>query len=254
MSKLNQKLALVTGGSSGIGFAIAKDLLDEGAKVIITGRNSNNLDTAVKQLGNNAKGFLADTSNLDQIDYLVNFARESFGKIDTLVINAGVSKMTPTGQTSESTFDEIMDINFKGAVFTLEKFLPLLSEGASVINISSVSAYSNMPGMSIYSASKAALNSFTRSAAFDLAPRKIRVNAVNPGPVETPIFEKFGLPQETLLEFAKTIQNRIPLKRTGKPEEIAKLVSFLASDESLFITGSEINIDGGVNINPLIIQ
>lgn len=253
MSKLNQKLALVTGGSSGIGFAIAKELLNEGAKVIITGRNSANLDNAIKELGNNAKSFVADTSNVEQIDYLVNFVRESFGNIDTLVINAGVSKMTPIGQIQESTFDEIMDINFKGAVFTLEKLIPLLSEGASVINISSVSAYSNMSGMSIYSASKAALNSFTRSAAFELAPKKIRVNAVNPGPVETPIFEKFGLPQETLLKFAKTIQDRVPLKRTGKPEEIAKLVSFLASDESLFITGSEINIDGGININSLII-
>ena len=149
-------------------------------------------------------------------------------------------------------FDHQMGINFKGAVFTIEKFLPILNQGASIINLSSVNAYTGMPNTAVYAASKAALNSFTRTAATELAPKGIRVNAVNPGPVETPIFGKTRMPEELLNEFASAMQNRIPLKRFGKAEEIANLVAFLASDDASFITGSEYNIDGGVNVNPLL--
>ena len=145
-----------------------------------------------------------------------------------------------------------MDINFKGAVFTLQKFLPLLNDGAAVINLSSVNAYTGMPNTAIYAASKAALNSFTRTAATELAPRRIRVNAVNPGPVNTPIFGKTGMPQEAIHQFAGAMQERIPLKQFGSPEAIAKLVAFLASDDAWYITGAEYNIDGGINVNPVL--
>jgi NAD(P)-dependent dehydrogenase (short-subunit alcohol dehydrogenase family) len=149
-------------------------------------------------------------------------------------------------------FDNQMGINFKGAVFSTEKFLPLINEGGSVINLSSINAYTGMPNTAIYAASKAALNAYTRTAATELAPRKIRVNSVNPGPVYTPIFGKTGMPEEQLNDFAAAMQNRIPLKRFGQPEDIAKLVTFLASDDASFITGSEYNIDGGINVNPIL--
>ncbi len=145
-----------------------------------------------------------------------------------------------------------MDINFKGAVFTIEKFLPILNDGGSIINLSSVNANAGMPNTAIYSASKAAMNSYSRTIATELAVRKIRVNAVNPGPVSTPIFEKTGMPEEQLNGFAEAMQNRVPLKRFGKPEEIAKLVGFLASEDASFITGGEYNVDGGINVNPLL--
>jgi NAD(P)-dependent dehydrogenase (short-subunit alcohol dehydrogenase family) len=145
-----------------------------------------------------------------------------------------------------------MNINFKGAFFTLQKFLPILRDGASVINLSSINAYTGMPNTAVYAASKAALNSLTRTAAYELAPRKIRVNAVNPGPTNTAIFGKLGMPDEAVQQFASAMQNRIPLKRFGEPEDVAALVAFLASDEASFITGAEYNIDGGTNLNPLL--
>ncbi|NRB42107.1 MAG: SDR family oxidoreductase, partial [Pseudomonadales bacterium] len=156
------------------------------------------------------------------------------------------------GQTTEEMFDAQIGINFKGAVFTIEKFLSILNDGASIINLSSINAYTGMPNTAIYAASKAALNAYTRTAATELAPRKIRVNAVNPGPVETPIFAKTGMPEDQLNDFATAILNRIPLKRFGQPADIANLVAFLASDDASFITGSEYNIDGGMNVNPLL--
>ena len=153
---------------------------------------------------------------------------------------------------NEQQFDDIMDINFKGAFFTLQKFIPILSDGASVINLSSVNAYTGMPNTAVYAASKAALNALTRTAASELAPRKIRVNSVNPGPINTPIFGKLGMPAEDINDFAAAIQNRVPLKRFGEPQDVANLVAFLASDSANFITGAEYNIDGGINVNPLL--
>jgi len=250
MSKLNGKIAVVTGGNSGIGYASAKEFKSQGATVIITGRNSEKVEKASQELG--VEGFVADVKDLGALDNLIDKVKTDFGNVDVLFVNAGVFQPVPVGEISEELFDNQMSINFKGAVFTTEKFLPILNEGASIINLSSVNAYTGMPNTSVYAASKAALNSYTRTAATELAPRKIRINSVNPGPVSTPLFGKTGMGEEQLNGFAAAIQNRVPLKRFGEPEDVAKLVSFLASDDASFITGGEYNIDGGINVNPLL--
>jgi len=250
MNDLTGKTAVVTGGNSGIGYATAKYFKEAGAKVIITGRSVDKVATAAFELG--VTGIVADVINLTAIDDLVEKVKSDFGNIDILFVNAGVFSPAPVGQISEEMFDNQMGINFKGAVFSTEKFLPIINEGGAIINLSSINAYTGMPNTAIYAASKAALNSYTRTAATELAPRKIRINSVNPGPVYTPIFGKTGMPEEQLKDFAVTMQNRIPLKRFGQPEDIAKLVTFLASDDASFITGSEYNIDGGINVNPII--
>ncbi|MCB0550916.1 MAG: SDR family oxidoreductase [Phaeodactylibacter sp.] len=250
MSKLNGKVAVVTGGNSGIGYAAAEDFIANGATVVITGRNAEKVAAAAAELG--ATGIVADQGSLEDLDQLVSQVKNQFGKVDVLFVNAGIFVPAPVEHISEEHFDSQMDINFKGAVFTLQKFLPILNDGASVINLSSVNAYTGMANTAIYAASKAALNSFTRTAATELAPRKIRVNAVNPGPVATEIFSKSGLPEEAINGFASAMQQRVPLKSFGTPETIAKLVAFLASDDAWFITGAEYNIDGGVNVNPLL--
>jgi len=250
MSNLTKKIAVITGGNSGIGYATAKKFKQDGATVIITGRSAERVKSAANEL--DVQGIVADVSDLAAINDLVGEVSAEYGKIDILFVNAGIFTPAPIGQNSEQIFDQQMDINFKGAVFTIEKFLPVLNDGASIINLSSINAYTGMPNTAIYAASKAALNSYTRTAATELAPRKIRVNAVNPGPVSTPIFSKVGMPEDQLNAFAEAIQNRVPLKRFGEAEEIAKLVAFLASDDASFITGGEYNIDGGMNVNPLL--
>lgn len=250
MRDLNGKIAVVTGGNSGIGYASAKKLKERGANVIITGRSAEKVETASKELG--VTGFVADVKNLNAMDNLVSNVENQFGKVDILFVNAGIFAPAPIGQISEEMFDNQMGINFKGALFTIEKFLPILNDGSSIINLSSVNAYTGMPNTAVYAASKAALNSYTRTAATELAPRKIRINSINPGPIATPIFEKTGMPEDQLKGFAEAMQNRIPLKRFGQPEDVANLVCFLASDEASFITGGEYNIDGGININPLL--
>jgi NAD(P)-dependent dehydrogenase (short-subunit alcohol dehydrogenase family) len=250
MSDLTGKTAVITGGNSGMGYETARKFKELGANVIITGRNQEALDKAESELG--VKAILADQSNLGELDQMVAQVKEQFGKIDVLFVNAGIAAFAPLEHVSEDQFDNLMNINFKGAFFTLQKFLPVLNDGASVINLSSINAYTGMPNTAVYAASKAALNSLTRTAAYELAPRHIRVNSVNPGPVNTAIFGKLGMPEEAIKDFATAMQNRIPLKRFGEPEDIANLVAFLASDESSFITGAEYNIDGGTNLNPLL--
>ncbi len=252
MSNLNNKVAVITGGNSGIGLATAKEFVAQGAKVIITGRKKEAVDNAVAEIGNGTQGFVADQSDLQQIDDLVAQIKEQHGKVDVLFINAGVVSFAPVAETTEETFDYMANINYKGAFFTLQKFLPLLQKGSSVINLSSINAYTGMPNTAIYASTKAALNSITRTAAYELAPKGIRVNSVNPGPIDTPIFDKTGLPQEALAEIGGAIAQRIPVKRYGEATEIAKLVSFLASDDAAFITGAEYNIDGGTNLNPIL--
>ncbi|KPJ94751.1 MAG: short-chain dehydrogenase [Gammaproteobacteria bacterium SG8_11] len=250
MINLEGKTAVITGGNSGMGYATARKFRELGANVVITGRNSEALDKAASELGVNA--VLADQANLQDLDQMVSQVKERFGSVDVLFINAGVAAFAPVEHMSEEQFDNIMSVNFKGAFFTLQKFLPVLKDGASVINLSSINAYTGMPNTAVYAASKAALNSLTRTAAYELAPRHIRVNSVNPGPVNTAIFGKLGMPDEAIQEFATAMQNRIPLKRFGEPEDIANLVAFLASDDASFITGAEYNIDGGTNLNPLL--
>jgi NAD(P)-dependent dehydrogenase (short-subunit alcohol dehydrogenase family) len=250
MNDLKGKKAVITGGNSGIGFATAKKFAELGAQVMITGRSADKVSSAAESLS--VIGAVADVQDLSQIDNLVDQVKREFGTIDILFVNAGIFAPAPIGQISEEMFDQQMGINFKGAIFTIEKLLPVLNEGASIINLSSINAYTGMPMTAVYAASKAALNAYTRTAATELAPRKIRVNAVNPGPTETPIFGKTGMSQEELGGFAQALQANIPLKRFAQPDEIASLVSYLASDDAAFVTGAEFNIDGGANINPIL--
>lgn len=250
MSDLSGKVAVVTGGNSGIGYETAKQFKAAGASVVITGRSETRVREAASEL--DVIGIVADVIDLSAIDALVTRVKSEFGSLDVLFVNAGIFTPAPVGQITEKMFDSQMNINFKGAVFTTEKFLPIINEGGSIINLSSINAYTGMPNTAIYAASKAALNSYTRTTASELAPRNIRVNSVNPGPTYTPIFSKTGMQEEQLSEFAEIIQNRVPLKRFGQPSDIANLVTFLASDDASFITGGEYNIDGGMNINPII--
>ncbi len=250
MSTLQGKVAVITGGNSGIGYAAAQNFKQLGATVIITGRDAQKVKTAAAELG--VTGITANAKNLAATDALVTQVRADHGHVDVLFVNAGIFQPAPVGRISEEMFDHQMGINFKGAVFTIEKFLPILRDGASVIALSSVNAYTGMSNTAVYAASKAALNSYVRTAATELAPRRIRVNAVNPGPVSTPIFGKTGMPEEQLNDFAAAMQARIPLKRFGEPGEVAKLVTFLASDDARWITGAEYNIDGGIIVNPLV--
>jgi len=246
MKRLEGKVAVVTGGNSGIGLATAKRLQDEGAKVAISGRNKKTLDEAVKTIGNGVVALQADMSKMADVEKMYAEVSRKLGKIDVLFVNAGVAKFAPIAETSEGMYDEMFDINIKGAYFTIQKALPLLNDGASIILNTSVVDKKGNPGTSAYSATKAALRSLARTTAAELAGRGIRVNAVAPGPIETPIFGKTGLPKEALDDFVKEAIPKIPLRRMGQPEEVAGAVAFLASQDASYITGVEINVDGGM--------
>ena len=246
MKRLEGKVAVVTGGNSGIGLATAKRLQDEGARVAISGRNQQTLDEAVNTIGNGVLAVRADVSKLTDVDKLYAQVSKKLGKIDVLFVNAGVAKFAPFAETSESTYDEQFDINIKGAYFTIQKALPFLNDGASIILNTSVVSSKGTAGASAYSATKAALRSLARTAAAELVGRGIRVNAVAPGPIVTPIFGKTGLPKEAIEEFAKETISKVPMKRFGQPEEVAGAVAFLASQDASYITGVEINVDGGL--------
>ncbi|HEX9512319.1 MAG TPA: SDR family oxidoreductase [Puia sp.] len=250
MSSFKNKVVVVTGGNSGIGYATAKEFVASGAKVVITGRNKQAVEKAASEI--NAEGIVSDQGDLKAIDQLVAAVSARYGKVDTLFINAGVAAFAPLEAITEEQFDNTLDINYKGAFFTLQKFLPLLKEGSSVTFLSSVNATAAMANTSVYGGSKAALNSLTKVAAYELAPKKIRVNSVSPGPIDTPIFGKLGMPEEAVQQFGAAITQRLPLKRIGTSEEVAKLVVFLSSDDAAFITGSDYVIDGGVIMNPIL--
>jgi NAD(P)-dependent dehydrogenase (short-subunit alcohol dehydrogenase family) len=246
MKRLEGKVAVVTGGNSGIGLATAQRFLEEGAKVAISGRNQKTLEAAAKLLGDGVLVLQADTASLKETEKFLTAVEKKFGKIDVLFVNAGVAKFAPLTETSEGLFDEQFDINIKGAYFTIQKALPHLNDGASIILNTSVVSSTGVAGASAYSATKAALRSVARTAAAELVGRGIRVNAVAPGPIVTPIFGRTGLTQEAMDSFSKELIETVPMKRFGQPEEVAGTVAFLASQDASYITGVEINVDGGI--------
>ena len=245
MGKLSGKVAVITGGNSGIGFASAKRFAEEGADVVITGRRKKELDEAAAAIGNNVLAVQGDVSRLADLDRLYAAVRDTRGHIDVLFANAGISSFAPVGGISEEHFDELFDINVKGLLFTVQKALPLFRDGGSIILNSSVAGRKGIGGFSVYNATKAAVRSFARTWTSDLKQRKIRVNSISPGPIETPIFGKMGLSQDQLQAFS-TFISALPLGRSGQPEEIAAVALFLASDESSYITGVDLCVDGGL--------
>lgn len=246
MNKFNGKVAVVTGGNSGIGLATAKELAVNGAKVVIAGRDQKTLDEAVQTIGSESHGVKTDVTSLSDLENLFNKTNGKFGKIDVLFVNAGIAKFAPLEQSDEALFDELVNINFKGSYFTVKCALPFLNDGASIIFTTTVAAKKGMAGASIYAASKAAIHALTKIFAAELVGRNIRVNAVSPGPIETPIFNRMGAADEVKKEMKDGLAAQVPMKRLGTVEEVAKTVAFLASDDSSFITGVEIDVDGGL--------
>lgn len=249
MNRLENKVAVITGGNSGIGFATAKEFIHEGAKVIITGRHQEAVSNAVTELGKNAFGIVSDASILNDVNNLAGQVKEQFAKIDILFINAGIAKFASVDQISESFFDQSMNGNFKGAFFTIQALLPLIKDGGTIILNTSINAHIGMPGASIYAASKAALLSLAKNLSAELLPRKIRVNAISPGPVGTPLHTsaKLGITEDQLRQMGEGIIEQIPVGRFGEASEVAKAALFFASDDSSFILGSELVIDGGMS-------
>ncbi len=245
MGKLEGKVALVTGGNSGIGLATAKQFVSEGAYVFITGRRGPELAAAVKEIGSNVSGVQGDVSNLGDLERLFAQIKREKGKLDIVFANAGVAKYAPFGTITEEHYDSIFNINVKGLLFTVQKALPLLPDGASIILNASIVASKGLPANSVYSATKAAVRSFARTWTTDLKDRRIRVNAVSPGATDTPGLENLLASSESGRQRKQMISNSVPLGRFGTPEEIGKAVVFLASGDSSYITGTELFVDGG---------
>jgi NAD(P)-dependent dehydrogenase (short-subunit alcohol dehydrogenase family) len=245
MNKLEEKIALITGGNSGIGLATAKQFVNEGAHVFITGRRDPELAIAVKEIGRNVTGVQGDVSNLDDLDRLFAQIKQEKGKLDIVFANAGMAKYAALGKITEELYDLTFDINIKGLLFTVQKALPLLPDGASIILNASIVASKGLSSNSVYSATKAAVRSFARTWTTDLKARRIRVNVVSPGSTDTPGLSDLLASGEAGQERLKMISNTVPLGRLGRPDEIAKAVVFLASDDSSYITGTELFVDGG---------
>jgi NAD(P)-dependent dehydrogenase (short-subunit alcohol dehydrogenase family) len=245
--RFDAKIAVITGGTSGIGFATAKALAQEGAFVFITGRRQAELDAAVAAIGDNAVGIQADSSNLEDLDRLFESVKAQKGRIDVLFANAGGGAMQPLGEITEANFDDTFDRNVKGVLFTVQKALPLLANGAAVVLTSSTTSITGSAAFSVYSASKATVRNFARSWILDVKDRGIRINVVSPGPVRTPGLVDLAGPdataQQGMLDY---LASQIPLGRVGEPEEIAKAVLFLASDDASFVNGAELFVDGGL--------
>jgi NAD(P)-dependent dehydrogenase (short-subunit alcohol dehydrogenase family) len=246
MGKLDGKTALITGGNSGIGLATAKQFVKEGAYVFITGRREPELAEAVKEIGSNVTGVQGDVSKLGDLDRLFAQIKREKGRLDVVFANAGVATYAPFGKITEEHYDAIINTNVKGLLFTVQKALPLVPDGASIILNASIVASKGLPANSVYSASKAAVRSFARTWTTDLKDRRIRVNAVSPGPIETPGLKDLVASSGAGEERLKMISSSVPLGRLGAPDEIAKAVVFLASDDSSYITGTELFVDGGM--------
>jgi NAD(P)-dependent dehydrogenase (short-subunit alcohol dehydrogenase family) len=243
--KLEGKVAVVTGGNSGIGLATAKRFVAEGAYVFITGRRQAELDAAVKEIGNNVLGVQGDVAKLGDLDRLHAIVKTRKGRIDILFANAGSAELVPLGSITEEHFDRTFNTNVKGLLFTVQKALPLMPDGASIILNASIVASTGNPAFSVYSATKAAVRSFARTWTLDLKERKIRVNAISPGPINTPGLESLGQTAGIGDQLKESLLASVPLGRLGTPDEIAKAVVFLASDDSSFVTGTELFVDGG---------
>ena len=246
MTKLTGKVALVTGGNSGIGLATAKLFSQEGARVIISGRDRATLDEAALAIGGDVLALQADVAKLSQIDQLYSTIANQVGKIDVLFANAGIAKFAPLEATTEALYDEVFDINLKGLYFTLQKGVHYLNDNAAIILNTSFLGEVGFPGTSVYAASKAAVRSLAKTLSAELVSRGIRINAVSPGATATPIYSKLGMPQEAVDAMAQNIVEQVPMKRFGTPEEVAKAVLFLRSSDSAYILGSEIAVDGGI--------
>ena len=245
MGKLEGKIALITGGNGGIGLATAKQFVNEGAYVFITGRRDTELAAAVKEIGRNVTGVQGDVSNLGDLDRLFAQIKREKGKLDIVFANAGVARYAPLGSITEEFYDSIFDINVKGVLFTVQKALPLMPDGASIILNASIAGSKGLATYSVYSATKAAVRSFARTWTTDLKDRRIRVNAVSPGSIDTPAARDLLASSEVGEKRKKMIADSVPLGRFGTPDEVAKAVVFLASDDSSYITGTELFVDGG---------
>ena len=244
--KLEGKIALVTGGTSGIGLATAQRFVAEGAHVYITGRRPAELETAAKTIGQNVTAVRGDVSNLSDLDALYATVRQDYGRLDVLFANAGGGAFVPLGQVTEAHFDKYFGINVKGTLFTVQKALPLMTSGGAIVLNGSMVSVKGVPAFGVYAATKAALRSFARTWAVDLKGRNIRVNVVSPGTVVTPAYKReLGLSDVQVGQFEAQAAAAAPLGRTGTPDEIAKAVVFLASDDASFITGADLFVDGG---------
>jgi NAD(P)-dependent dehydrogenase (short-subunit alcohol dehydrogenase family) len=246
MNRYEGKVAVITGGNSGIGYAAAERLRDEGAKVVIIGRNVEKVAQAAKELGDDVVGLKADVSKNAELDAAYAEVKERFGHIDLLFANAGVAFFAPVSDVTEEFFDSITNVNQRGLFFSVQKALPLLKDGSAVVINTSVVNEIGLQNGSIYAATKAAARNLARGLAGELAPRGIRVNAVAPGPIETPIFSKTGLPGDALDELSQGIVSKVPLQRFGKASEIAAAVAFLGSSDASYVTGAELAVDGGM--------
>lgn len=243
---LSGKTAVITGGNSGIGLATARLFAREGAKVAIIGRDSKTLDAARQELGDKVIAIKADVSSLEQVGAAVKEIEAKLGKVDILFANAGIAEFTPMDQVNEAFFDKTFDINVKGLFFTTQKFAPLMRDSGAILFTTSVVNKKGWPGTSVYSASKAAVRSLARTMAAELQPRKIRVNAISPGPIETPIYGRMGMSPEAVKQLADGVLQQTPMHRFGSADEVAKVALFLASDQSSYLTGTEIGVDGGL--------
>lgn len=243
---LSGKTGLITGGNSGIGLATAKRLRADGARVAITGTDAGKLETARQEIGGDTLAIRADVRSVDDLREMAQTVGAAFGKLDILFANAGVAYGTPIGTTDEESFDRLMDINVKGVFFTVQSVLPIMADGGSIILNTSWLGQVGTPGRAALSASKAAVRSFARVLAAELVDRRIRVNAVSPGPIETPIHRSPGQTEEDFRAYAEKVGAKIPAGRMGTPEEIAAAVAFLAGDDSRYLLGAEINVDGGL--------